>query len=219
MDRMRFTSRLTEDDIYKFLCKYGGFLDFTIIDNMKKTPTELIIYFASRGKKYKLYCEDFGMTVTEVFNSVESSVREIRPSADDWFCFLKSKYGMDYSIHYANLFDAKEIIFEKSKYISQISFNEFAILIKNILSYWIPINSFNTDIIEVESFFQSERRFFVSGPGLKKPFYMRVSDFQVIHPGRLSYKFRTIMEKMFGKEYLDDYKKAFKSTICKNITV
>ena len=219
MDRMKFTSRLTEDDIYKFLSKYGGFISFTVVEGINKTSTELTMRFASNGKIYRLYCEDFGMTVTQIFNSIESTVQEIKPSADDWFCFLKGRFGIEYSIYYANLFDARDIIFDKPKYISRISFNEFVILIKNILSYWCPVNELNMEIIEVESFFQSERRFYVTGPGTLIPYYIRVSDFQIIHPRRLSYKFRTIMEKMFGKEYLEDYKENFKSTICKNITV
>ena len=216
MDKMRFTSRLTTDDIHRFLMKYGGFLDCFIHDNIQKTPSELILYFSNHGLEYKIWCEDFGMRITQ---TQENSTPEIRPSADDWFCFLKSKFGRDYSMHYAQLFHAEDIILNKPQYISQISFNEFSIVIKNILGYQKKWDTSTLSIVEVESFFQSERRFYISGAQLEKPFYMRISDFQVISPRFLSYKFRLVMEKMFGEEYMQSYQKNFKKILHDSINI
>ena len=219
MDRLRFTSRLSSSDIKVFLTIYANMSACKIVEIVRNV-NEVSYYIQRRDSEYLLKCSDFSMKFYWISRDYDAIASEqARPDENDWFCFLKRKFSMEYQIYYANLFDAKGIIFNKPTYISQISFNEFTILIKNLLKYERKFDSSYLEIIEVESFFQSERRFFVSGLGLEKPFYMRISDFQIIQPRAFSYKFRLIMEKMFGKEYDESYSDFLKTMISPDINI
>ncbi len=92
MDRMRFTTRLSKEDVQRFLLKYGGFLNCIILEEYIKTPSDMILYFYNNGYKYKIFCEDFGMRVTQIENGKESVLVEEKPSYDYWFCCVKSKF-------------------------------------------------------------------------------------------------------------------------------
>ena len=193
--------------------------DCTILEEFIQNNDEIIYYIHWNEQNFVLKCSDFSMKLLKMYDNVEGTVQEVRPDENDWFCFLKHQFGNSYLKHYAKLFDAQDIIFNAAKYISQISFYEFTILIKNILGYKGNIKTSNLQIIEVESFFQSERRFYITCLVSKKSFYMRFSDFQVIQPRAFSYLFRLNMEKMFGSDYLKDYQNTFRNILSINVNI
>ena len=201
MDRMRFTSRLTTSDVHFFLIRYGCFLDCTIHEEYVKKDKELICFFSCEGIEYKLFCEDFGLLVTKLQNDVEMTVPETRPSADDWFCFLKSIFGKEYMEHFANVFHAQRVIFEESHFLSQLSYDEMLIIIRQLLrenKRRYPIKEKIPSIIEVESFYRSERRFWIEDG----KFYLRISDTEVVMPRMNAYALERFMIDRFGEEYL-----------------
>lgn len=219
MNRVRFTSNLSNNDIKMFLSIHGNMNGCTVLKRIQY-KNEVIYYIKWNENEYVMRCSDFSMKLLKMYDNVEGKVAMIRPDENDWLCFLRCRFKIKYQKYYARAFNAESIIFNEPAYISRISFDEFVILIKNILSYEKKVNISSLEIIETDSFFQSERRFFISGGNLEKPFYMRVSDYQVICPIRsFSYKFRIVMENMFGKKYMDSYSDSFKNIVNPNLTV
>lgn len=219
MEKIRFTSMLSTDDIRTFLNVNGDMRDSTVLEEVIQSSNEIVYYIHWNNQDYVLKCSDFSMKLLKMYDNVEGVVQEVRPDENDWFCFLKHKFGNNYQKHYAKLFHAEDIIKNVPKYISKISFYEFTILIKNILGYRGEYPTTGISIIELESFFQSERRFFIMCPLSRKSFCMRVSDFQVIQPRTYSYIFRLNMEKIFGNEYVKDYQRTFKDILSMNVNI
>lgn len=206
MERMRFTTRLSKEDVRRFLVKYGGFVDCIIHEEFKKTPSELILYFSDKGLEYKIFCEDFGMRITQIENGIENLITEEKPSSDDWFCFLKSLFGREYTEHFANLMDARHIIFDKAQLISRLSYSEMLIIIRNIIfenpnikKYYQHLTS--KEIIEVESFYLSERRFWIEEP-MFGGFYLRISDTGVVTPKLRNNSLWRFLRGKFGEEHV-----------------
>ena len=202
---MRFTSRLSQADIRLFLIKYGGYANCKIHEEFSKKAIELIMYFSCNNVEYKLFCEDFGMRITKINNNIESNISETIPSADDWFCFLKSKFGKEYMEHFAELMDASHVIFDEAKLISKLSYNEMLIIIRQIISEnpgIMPCYNHLTcnNIIEVESFYRSERRFLIKN-STNDSFYLRISDTGVVTPKLRCDSLSRFLRSKFGEEY------------------
>jgi len=204
MQRVEYTSQLTSDDIRIFLAKYAG-MNFCNISEMYRR-TELIVFLVNDGIEYMMVCSDFEMRIVKMSTEIEKSHILSKPSADDWFCFLKSKFGINYMKHYAKIFEAKDILFYESKFISQMSYHSMLILIRILLeenNKTLQLDLPNTEIIEVESFYRSERRFLVSDRN--KEFYLRVSDIEVVTPRLNCEAMYRFMAGKFGNDYLLTY--------------
>lgn len=221
MDRMRFTTRLTKDDVNRFLIKYGGFLDCQIQDYYEKKASELILYFYYNGLEYKIFCEDFGMRISIIESNRERPLLEGKPSCDDWFCFLKGKFGREYMEHFATLMNAKSIIFDRAKLISRLSYCEMLIIIRQIINenqnirpYYQHLTSNN--VIEVESFYFSERRFWINSQEFGG-FYLRISDTGVVTPHLKCNSMWRFLRGKFGEEHIklcnENLKSLFESVL------
>ncbi len=212
MNLIEFSSRLTENDMKIFLTKYAGFQDCEISAFVEgKISNEMFCHFQYNGCQYLLKCSDFFMRINSDDNDKEYCFKGIATD-DDWFCFLKSKFGMDFVKQYNEMFNAEAIIKEDSKYISQISYDELIMILKRLVTE-NPLNviPFKMDddvqFIEVESFFKSERRFLVRHKNTNLHFFIRISDFQVIVPRVNNGLFARFMVGKFGADYINEYKK------------
>ena len=104
------------------------------------------------------------------------------------------------------------ILFENSKFLSRVSFDELVIVIKNMIKE-NPKNLFpleiddDIEIIEKESFFMTERRFLIKKKTTGQCFFIRLSDFQSIRPRLNASYFIRFMAGKFGQEYLKEQQK------------
>ena len=86
-------------------------------------------------------------------------------------------------------------------------------IILQILKLWIELfpklikPCSNLEITEVESFYLSERRFFVKSKTDNRFCFIRVSDFGFVEPRLSNTLFHRLMVDKFGKEYIDSFEK------------
>lgn len=213
MNLIEFSSRLDENDMKIFLTRYAGFDNCEVYSLAEsKRSNEVICYFCHKGSPYRLNCSDFFMRIHYLSNENKDSYFRGTVTDDDWFCFLKSKFGMEFVKQYIEMFNAKSIIEDESKYISKVPDDELIMILKRIASeHPIKALPFSMDdsvkFIEVESFFKSERRFLVKKECTNLHFFIRISDFQVISPRFNDGLFHRFMVGKFGREYISDYEK------------
>lgn len=211
MNPIEFSSRLVESDMKFFLSRYAGLTDYEISSISKsKHLNEIFCYFSYNDNNYLLSCSDFFMRISNVDNEDKINSFNGNVSDDDWFCFLKSKFGKEYIKHYSEMFNAESIILENSKYISLVSYDELVMILKRIIVEYpkkqVPFKmGEDVQFIEVESFFNSERRFLIKKRNTNLSFFIRISDFQIVAPRFNNDLFHKFMVGKFGKDYINDY--------------
>lgn len=211
---LRFSSQLTLEDLRKFLTRYAGFRDCIMEENVRPAyANEIYQYFLYEGVSYVLSYSDYYVLLKTIDGDCEEIQENKKFTTSDWLCFLKSKFGAEFVSYYASEFKAEDIVYEESQFLSKISFGELAMILKKMFKEsgrgLLPfdIDDDDVEVIERESFFQSERRFAIWKKSSDLYFFIRLSDFQSINPrlpGKLFFKF---MAGKFGDEYLEAHQR------------
>ena len=167
---------------------------------------EIYQYFWYDETSYVIKYSDIKMSIIKV--SHEPKLHVIPISTSDWLCFLREKFGKRFSEHYANMFNAEDIIFDEAKFVSRLSFDDVKAVLSKIYEQdfrkTIPFAiDDDVEITEANSFFNSERRFLIMKISTKEFFFLRISDFQVIKPRMSPNLYRRFMIGKFGNEYVN----------------
>ena len=211
------SSKLTLEDFKTFLNNCGiPISDINICELDYHMPA---VVFNLNSQKYILLYSDTRIAIQDIWlseNDCEINYADLDINLlalllqDSWLAFMYEKFGYEYLLSYPTI--GKKAL-KKRNYINLISDFEFKDFIINLLAKhqgkancFYNIKKEEVIIQELESFYNSERRFLITRISDGTFAYIKFSDFAIVYPQFVGTSFFTFMVKRFGNSYLQNFR-------------